>query len=50
MWKYLDGNVRDTQGNVTHPRYPDEWYRAIAKDGGDRLKARTLTDEPKRPE
>jgi dipeptidase len=50
MWKYLDGNVRDTQGNVTHPRYPDEWYRAIAKDGGDRLKARTLPDEPKRPE
>jgi dipeptidase len=50
MWKYLDGNVRDTQGNVTHPRYPDEWYRAIAKDGGDRLKQRSLTDEPKRPE
>ncbi|MBK9090519.1 MAG: C69 family dipeptidase [Holophagales bacterium] len=50
MWKYLDGNVRDTQGNVTHPRYTDEWYRAIAKDGGDRLKARTLPDEPKQPE
>lgn len=50
MWKYLDGNVRDTQGNVTHPRYRDEWYKAIAKDGGDRLKARTLPDEPKRPE
>jgi dipeptidase len=50
MWKYLDGNVRDTQGGVTHPRYRDEWYRAIAKDGGDRLKARTLPDEPKRPE
>ena len=50
LWKYIDGNVRDTQGNVTHPRYPEEWYRAIAKDGGDRLKARTLPDEPKRPE
>ncbi len=50
IWKYLDGNVRDTQGNVTHPRYPDEWYRAIAKDGGDRLKARKLVDEPKTPE
>lgn len=50
MWKYLDGNVRDTQGGVTHPRYRDDWYRAIAKDGGDRLKARTLPDEPKRPE
>ena len=50
LWKYIDGNVRDTQGNVTHPRYPEEWYRAIAKDGGDRLKARTLPGEPKRPE
>lgn len=50
MWKYLDGNVRDTQGNVTHPRYPEDWYRHIAKDGGDRLKARTLPDEPRRPE
>jgi len=50
MWKYLDGNVRDTQGNVTHPKYRDEWYRAIARDGGDRLKARTLPNEPKRPE
>ena len=46
----MDGNVRDTQGNVTHPRYREEWYRAIAKDGGDRLKARKLAEEPKRPE
>jgi dipeptidase len=50
LWKYMDGNVRDTQGNVTHPKYREEWYRAIAKDGGDRLKARTLPNEPKRPE
>jgi Dipeptidase len=50
LWKYMDGNVRDTQGNVTHPRYREEWYRAIAKDGGDRLKARKLAEEPKRPE
>jgi dipeptidase len=50
MWKYLDGNVRDTQGGVTHPRYRDEWYKAIVKDWGDRLKARTLPDEPKKPE
>ncbi len=50
LWKYMDGNVRDTQGNVTHPKYREEWYRAIAKDGGDRLKARRLPDEPKRPE
>jgi dipeptidase len=47
LWKYIDGNVRDTQGNVTHPRYREEWYRAIAKDGGDRLKQRRHVDEPK---
>ena len=50
LWKYMDGNVRDTQGGVTHPKYREEWYRAIAKDGGDRLKARKLAEEPKRPE
>ncbi len=46
----MDGNVRDTQGGVTHPKYREEGYRAIAKDGGDRLKARKLAEEPKRPE
>jgi dipeptidase len=35
VWKYLDGNVRDAQGNVTHPKYPDEWYRRIVKDHGE---------------
>jgi dipeptidase len=34
IWKYLDGNVRDVQGKVTHPRYPDAWYRRIVKDHG----------------
>jgi len=32
--KYLDGNVKDTQGNVTHPRYPDGWYRTIVQHEG----------------
>jgi dipeptidase len=34
IWKYLDGNVRDSQGNVTHPRYPDSWYRRIVQERG----------------
>ncbi len=34
IWKYLDGNVRDEQGKVTFPRYPDAWYRRIVKDHG----------------
>ena len=33
--KYLDGNVKDAQGHVTHPRYPDAWYRRIVADHGD---------------
>jgi len=38
IWKYLDGNVRDSQGNVTHPPYPSEWYRRIVNETGDRFK------------
>ncbi len=37
LWKYMDGNVRDELGGVTHPRYPDEWYRCIVRDHGDAL-------------
>ncbi len=35
LWKYMDGNVRDELGGVTHPRYPDDWYRRIVEDHGD---------------
>jgi len=38
VWKYLDGNVRDAQGKVTHPKYPESWYRAIVRDAGERVK------------
>jgi dipeptidase len=41
IWKYLDGNVRDSQGKVTHPKYPETWYRAIVRDAGDRVKVLT---------
>ncbi len=46
LWKYLDGNVRDAQGKVTHPKYPDSWYRAIAKDAGDRVRELTPDATP----
>jgi dipeptidase len=36
--KYMDGNVKDTQGNVTHPKYPDSWYRQIVQDHGTVIK------------
>lgn len=40
IWKYLDGNVRDEKGNVTHPPYPESWYKAVAAAGGDTLKVK----------
>jgi hypothetical protein len=36
--RYLDGNVRDSQGNVTHPKYPDSWYRRIVSERGEALR------------
>ena len=38
IWKYLDGNVRDEKGNVTHPPLPEAWYRAVAQEGGELLR------------
>ncbi len=32
--KYMDGNVKDSQGHVTHPPYPESWYRRIVRDHG----------------
>jgi dipeptidase len=37
IWKYLDGNVKDEFGRVTHPGYPKEWYRRIVKETGDKF-------------
>jgi len=47
IWKYLDGNVRDSQGKVTFPKYPETWYRAIVRDAGDRVKVLTPDASPK---
>jgi dipeptidase len=38
VWRYLDGNVRDSQGKVTHAKYPDSWYRRIVSERGDSLR------------
>ena len=38
LWKYLDGNVKDEHGNVTHPGYPKSWYRTIVKETGDKFR------------
>ena len=44
--KYMDGNVKDELGNVGHPPYPEEWYRAIAKADDGRLRVSKLKNEP----
>lgn len=44
LWKYMDGNVKDEFGVAQHPRYPDDWYRRIVQESGDRLKVTPLTD------
>jgi dipeptidase len=38
IWKYLDGNVRDEHGKVTHPPYAEEWYRKIISEQPDHFK------------
>ncbi|XXF75656.1 C69 family dipeptidase [Myxococcaceae bacterium GXIMD 01537] len=45
--KYIDGNVRDEQGKVNHPKYPDAWYRRIAQEAGPSL---AMPAEPKKEE
>ncbi len=35
--KYMDGNVKDEHGRVTHPGYPQSWYKRIVEDRGDEL-------------
>ncbi len=48
LLKYLDGNVKDEHGNVTHPPYPEAWYRMVAEATGDRLKMKKVPAELKR--
>jgi dipeptidase len=35
MYKYLDGNVKDSRGKVTHPGYSKSWYKRIVQENGD---------------
>jgi dipeptidase len=45
LYKYLDGNVKDEHGKVTHPGYPKIWYEKVADATGDHLKMRELKAE-----
>ena len=44
--KYLDGNVKTPTGEVTHPGYPEDWYRRVAAEQGERLQVKPLPGEP----
>jgi ABC-type molybdate transport system substrate-binding protein len=44
--KYMDGNVKDEKGNVTHPPYPKGWYKNVIQNTGDKLKMKRLKGEP----
>lgn len=45
IYKYMDGNIKDELGKVTHPGYPESWYRSVAEKTGDALKVKKLPDE-----
>ncbi len=46
--RYMDGNVRDSQGRVTHPGYPASWYRAIIKERPEHYRVKKLPEEIER--
>lgn len=50
IFKYLDGNVKDEHGKVTHPGYPESWYRRIAEATGEHLQVRKLKQEEHAPD
>jgi dipeptidase len=47
--KYLDGNVRDAQGKVTHPPAPEAWRRRVVQDAGARLELPEPVKTPAAP-
>jgi hypothetical protein len=50
LYKYLDGNVKNEHGEVTHPGYPEWWYEAVAEATGDSLRVQKLEAEQAREE
>lgn len=45
LFKFLDGNVKNKDGKVTHPGYPKEWYKHIVKNTGDHFKVKKMKSE-----
>jgi dipeptidase len=42
IFKYLDGNVKDEHGKVTHPGYPNVWYKQVVDQKGEHFKVRPV--------
>jgi len=42
IYKYLDGNVKDEHGKVTHPGYPKSWYEKVVKETGDHFQMKEV--------
>jgi hypothetical protein len=45
VWKFLDGNVRDELKKVTHPGYPEEWYKKVIQATGEHFKVTPQPEE-----
>ena len=45
LYKYLDGNVKNELGKVTHPGYPESWYERVAAATGEHLQMIKLEAE-----
>ncbi|OVE80515.1 dipeptidase, partial [bacterium I07] len=45
IYKYLDGNVKDELGNVTHPGYPPAWYQHVVGETKDHFRMKKLEGE-----
>ena len=45
LYKYLDGNVKNEHGEVTHPGYPESWYEKVVEATGDHLRVNKLESE-----
>ena len=43
--RYMDGNVKDELGHVTHPSYPESWYRKIVEETGDHFEYKKIEGE-----
>ena len=40
LYKFLDGNLKDEHGKVTHPGYDEKWRKEVISNTGGKLKAR----------